>query len=105
MRAAELLAEHDPLDESRVNFPGLEIGVIQDLQQKGNRRLGRRYVELGEGATHRGDCLVARRPMNNQLTDHRIIIGWDAIACIYMRIEAYTKAAGQGLENAADKNK
>ena len=52
-----------------------------------NGRAHRGDVKLTQRPPHGRDGLGARWPMHDQLADHRIVIGWDAIAGVGMRID------------------
>ena len=50
--------------------------------------------QLVQGPVHAGDRFVARRPVDDQLADHRIVVRRHRVAGVSVRIPADAGAAG-----------
>ena len=51
-------------------------------------------VQFAEGPLHAGDGLAPGRLVDDQLADHRIVVGRDDVAFVDVRIEPHAESAG-----------
>ena len=62
---------------------------------KRDRRLDAFDAQLGQRPLHAGDRLGARRLVDDQLADHRIVVRRHDVAGVGVRIEPHAEAAGR----------
>ena len=87
------LSEEDPFDERRIDLALDEGRCAEDLPVNRDRRLDALDDELAERPPHGRDRLRARRLMDEQLGDQRIVVRRHAVAGAGVRVEPHARAA------------
>ena len=74
-------------------MPSTNVAWLRTAGERG-RGFNAFDAQLGQGPLHAGDRLVARRLVDDQLADHRVVVGRDGVAGVGVRIPADAGAAG-----------
>ena len=74
----------------------VEVGVVHQAQVHRNRRLDGADLEFAERDLHAGDGDLARWAVHDELADHRVVVGRNAVAGARVRIEAHAQTARRG---------
>src|SRR5450432_1589411 len=91
----KLFAQQYALDKAGIYIGVLEMLVVHDLQMQRNGRADGGDVEFAERSFHGSDGFGAGGAMDDQLADHAVVIGRDAIAGVSVRIEPHAGPAGR----------
>src|SRR5579872_2424032 len=83
------------LYESRVDFPLAKCRVAENLSQEGDRRLDPFHHEFGERPPHAAHRFVARGFVDDELSNHGIIIRTDRVTLVYVRVESNPGSSGK----------
>ena len=89
-RRAFTLQLHISLDPLGVDFSFDKIGMKQNRFLKWCRRFDSLDPQLIEAANHAIDRLLARRLVDNQFANHRIVERRNGVASVNVRIESAT---------------
>src|SRR5262249_19424180 len=91
---APLIGAESALHEGRVDATVDKRAVAQDFLMDGDRRLDPVDAQLSQRPQHAADRLFATRLVNDQLTDHRVVVGGHDVAAVGVGVEPHAKAAG-----------
>src|SRR5258706_3533209 len=71
-----------------------EDGIVHQFEMEGNSGFHAFDNKLTQRAFHTGDYFFTRLAADDEFGNHRIVVGWNSIACIYVAIDPNAVPAG-----------